>query len=102
MEPATHEDLWNNFLAHRQDLAKKVNRFRVQWGNGMGADEMAGNLYYATAMCRVHYFRRPEAIPDTLQGQAALWKLAYNTPLGAGTEAEYIANWHQFAPALLA
>lgn len=98
MEPASHDDLWNNFIQHRPELVKKLNRWRCQYGNGMGAWELVGNLFYATAMCRIHYYRRPEPIPETLQGQAQFWKLAYNTPLGAGTVKEYITHWRQYAP----
>lgn len=101
MEPATHEDIWNNYLSDRQDLAKKVNRWRIQYGNGMGAEEMVGNIYYATAMCRIRYLRVPEPIPDTLPGQAAYWKKYYNTTIGKGTEQEYIEAWRQFAPSTL-
>lgn len=101
MEPATHDDIWDHYLAYNQDLAKRVNRWRVQYGNGMGADEMVGNLFYATAMCRIHYLRVEEPIPDTLPGQAAYWKRFYNTPLGAGTENEYIHSWQQFAPSAM-
>ena len=101
LEPATHEDLWSNFIQHRPALATKLNRWRTQYGNGMGAWECVGNLFYATAMCRIQYFRRPEPIPDTLQGQAAFYKLYYNTPLGAATEEQYLDSWRQFAPSIL-
>lgn len=101
MEPATHDDIWNRFLSDRQDLANKVRRWRLQYGNGMGADEMTGNLYYATAMCRIHYLRVPEPIPETLPGQAKYYKKYYNTAAGSATEADYLLNWGQFAPALL-
>jgi hypothetical protein len=97
-EPATHEDLWTHFLSNRPELAKKVNRWRISWGNGIGSDELTGNLYYATAICRIHYYRSPEIIPDTLPGQAAFWKKVYNTPLGAGTVQDYVESWRQFAP----
>lgn len=97
MEPRTHDDIWNRYLADRQDLAKKVNRWRICWGNGAGAEEMAGNLYYAAAMCRVHYLRVSEPIPDTLEGQAAYWKEYYNTPAGAGSASDYMGSWRQFA-----
>lgn len=101
MEPATHDDIWNRFLSDRADLAKKINRWRIQYGNGDGADELVGNLYYATAMCRVHYLRVAAPLPDNLPGQAAYWKQHYNTPAGAGTEAQYLEAWGQFAPAVL-
>ena len=56
------------------------------------AEEMTGNLYYATAMCRVHYRRVKEPIPNTVIGQAQYWKRYYNTPLGKGTEENYIQH----------
>ena len=58
------------------------------------------DLFYAAAMCRVHYRRFPEPLPEAtdLPGQARLWKLRYNSPLGAGTEAEYIANYEKYVP----
>ena len=101
MEPATHDDIWYNCLSGAPDLAKKVNRWRVQYGNGMGADEMKFNLAYATAMCRIHYRRVAEALPDNLPAQAAYWKKYYNTPAGAGTVDKYMLAWRQFAPATL-
>ena len=58
--------------------------------------EITWNLAAATVMCRVHYLRFPEPIPDTLPGQAHMWKLRYNTILGAGTEEEYIASWRRY------
>lgn len=100
MEPATHDDIWNRWLIHDQELVKRVNRWRIQYGNGTGADEMIGNLYYATAMCRLHYRRVPAALPADLPGQAAYWKRFYNTPAGAGTAQEYINSWRQFAPTM--
>ena len=96
MEPATHDDIWDRFLAHQPDLARKLNRWRCQYGNGMGPEEMVGNLYYAAAMCRIHYLRVSSPIPDTLYGQASYWKEFYNTPRGKGTEHEYVESWKQF------
>lgn len=98
MEPATEEDIWSNFLAYHQDLAKRVNRWRVQYGNGM-ADEMTFNLAYAAVMCRLQYYRRPEPLPDDLPGHARYWKDFYNTAKGAGQPQDYMNAWQQFAPA---
>lgn len=92
MEPATHDDLWRNYLSHRRGLADLVARLRLNW-----PDEMEGNLYYATAMCRVHYLRVRERLPEhgDVAGYARYWKLYYNTPLGKGTEQEFIHNWNR-------
>jgi hypothetical protein len=96
-EPATHEDIWTNFLRFRPELAAKVRHLIINCTDALH-DELCGNLYYATAMCRVHYCRFPEPIPDTLLGQAQFWKLRYNTVLGAGTVEDYVAAWRRFVP----
>jgi hypothetical protein len=97
MEPATHNDLWDNFLKYKPDLEKRV----YVWTSNKEparAEEMTGNLYYAAAMCRVHYLRFPEPIPDNLPAQAAYWKKYYNTTAGKGKVEEYISNWRRFMP----
>ena len=43
-----------------------------------------------TAICRIHYWRKPGAIPAEIEGQAAYWKRHYNTPLGRGTVEKYL------------
>lgn len=92
MEPATHEDIWNNYLEPKPQL-----RINVLGAAGCyvrpTAEALVYNLRYAAAMCRVHYLRAPGTIPADRPGQAAYWKRHYNTPLGAGTEAEYIRNY---------
>jgi len=94
MEPATHDDIWNNFLLYNSKLVDKLKQLMIaDWAQ---SEEVIGNLYYATAMCRVHYLRVKSAIPDHLHGQADYWKAYYNTPLGKGTTADYLNNWQQF------
>ena len=99
MEPETHKDIWKNFLTYRADLAPLVRGLRSVQSPGIrAAEEMIGNLFYATAMTRIHYFRRPEALPDAgdIPALAAYWKAHYNTVLGAGTEEEFIAAWSRY------
>lgn len=92
MEPATHDDIWSNFLAYREPLADAVKGMRVP---GRGAGQMAWNLLYAAAMCRVHYYRVPARLPDPADADAmgAYWKNYYNTGLGSGTAAEFTAKY---------
>lgn len=87
MEPATHDSLWANYLRYRHDLADKVHELELPSFYGDDAREMAGNLYYATAMARVFYLSKPGAIPKAadVRGLAAYWKIYFNTHLGAGT-----------------
>lgn len=91
MEPATHDDIWTHYLAYQPELAGRV---RSLCSAPIPA-ALAGNLWYGAAMCRVHYRRAPEALPAAgdIEGQAALWKKRYNTPLGKGLAREYVANW---------
>jgi hypothetical protein len=95
MEPATHKDIWDNFIRYQPATLKdNINNLKLV-NSAMGADEMEGNLYYACAMARIHYYRVKEALPaeGDVAGMARYWKKYYNTPLGAGTEQEYINNW---------
>ena len=92
MEPLTHNDIWDHFLGYKPGLSKLVSNISVE----QSADELRWNLKYAIAMCRIHYLRVPAAIPFGLQAHAAYWKKYYNTPLGAGTEDEYITNYQKY------
>jgi hypothetical protein len=100
MEPATHDDIWDNFLEFRPKLASKAADFLTDHtiGGRSDAESMIWNLYYAAAMCRVHYYRVSEALPEAgdISRQAEYWKAHYNTIKGAGTEQEYIENWHKY------
>jgi hypothetical protein len=94
MEPATHDDCWTNFLNYRADLTAKVLAVRTASGQPQ-AIEMETNLKYAAAMARVRYLRVPALIPVLPRDLAAYWKQHYNTPLGAGTMDDFIANWNR-------
>jgi hypothetical protein len=93
MEPATHDDHWA-WLAGRPELAAKVSRLTF----ACNAHEMAWNLQYGAAMCRIHYYRVKDPLPSAgdLSGQAAYWKQHYNTPGGAGTVQQYVKNLNRF------
>jgi hypothetical protein len=92
MEKATHNDLLKNFLKYKPALGASLLRYVTY----TEAEEMVGNLYYAAAMCRIHYFRSPGKIPHTLSEQAAYWKKYYNTVLGKGTVREYQENYLKY------
>lgn len=95
MEEATHEDIWDNFLKYRRDLAPKA----AHWATAARPDagEMAWNLRYATAMTRLHYFRVDEHLPVvTSFDLASYWKRYYNTWRGAGRIAQFIEQYERF------
>ena len=96
MEPATYNDIWDNFLKHKPTLVARVTKFAIMQPDH---DEMVGNMYFATAMARVHYLRVRERLPTDPHDVAALaryWKRYFNTYLGDGTEAEFIANYKKY------
>jgi hypothetical protein len=101
MEPATHADIWENYLAHDSRLSNFLLKSSGIAGFGVPPPPqiMTWNLRYAAAMCRIHYRRVKAALPaaSDIQGQAEYWKAHYNTPLGRGTVQEYLQNWHRYS-----
>ena len=107
MEPATHDDIYKNYLQYRHDLRELIvdmgsfKMYKLMDDNGDyddAQDSLTGNLYYAAAMCRVHYYRVPMAMPpaDNVHQLANYWKMFYNTPEGKGTESEFIHNYNRY------
>ena len=106
MEPATALDIWRNWMEPRWE--QNQGQLRKAFLRSTGLDPkhifasgetvgyyLASSLALDIAMCRLHYYRRPEPLPDDLPGQAAYWKQHYNTPLGAGKPEEYVARWNK-------
>lgn len=107
MEPDTYNDIWENFLHYRtgSNLYLDVQMFRMY---SLEFDEeipgledeksMIGNLYYATAMARVHYLRVPEKLPEAndIEGLASYWKRYWNTDLGAGTVEIAVEKYNKY------
>jgi len=93
MEPATHNDIWTNFLKFNPALADKVRSFLG--GAEPSADALENNDKYAAAMARAHYRRVSAPLPaaDDIPAMGAYWKAHYNTPQGAGTANEFIDHY---------
>lgn len=87
MEPNTASDIWDNYLEYNPELAVKVNMLC----SPSDMRDCIGNLFYATALARVHYRRVPDALPleDDYEGLANYAKDFYNTHLGK-------AKWEQY------
>ncbi|MFT8541652.1 hypothetical protein [Acetobacter sp.] len=85
MEPATHDDIWRNFLRFRPDLTSALRQVGGA-GAGVGSAELlVSNLAYACAMARIAYVRAPAQLPVATDsaGLSAYHKQFYNTLLGA-------------------
>ena len=102
MEPNTHKDIWLNYLKYQRDIVKDLSEFISAAAEGSYAvagypdhDELISNLKYSVAMCRVHYWRKPNALPkaNDINGLASYWKQFYNTVKGAGKTEEFVNNF---------
>jgi len=90
IEPATCDDIFGNYLAHRRDLNRRIEGLLTCRPLH---EQLVTNLAFSAVMARLVYYRRPDALPaaSDIPAQAALWKRVYNTPLGKGTPGKYIA-----------
>ena len=97
MEPATHDDLYDNYLLlHRQDLQpilKKASLYVFGGSFPPSSDLLIHNPRYACAMARLKYWRVPGPLPDTVPEMAEYWKTHYNTDGGKGTVEKFLKAW---------
>ncbi|MBF0169316.1 MAG: hypothetical protein HQL45_17000 [Alphaproteobacteria bacterium] len=94
MEPATENDIWANYLRYKLDLSERLQALLAVMPARTA--QLATNLAYAAAMCRVHYLRQPDPLPKDANDIEALgryWKRFYNTSMGKGTADEFVRNW---------
>lgn len=89
MEPDTHDDIWENYLDYRE------GEFDVRKAP---AERMITDLTYATAMCRIHYWRRPERLPhaEDAYGMGRYWKQHYNSVEGAGKAEGFERHYRKY------
>ncbi|MFP4146571.1 MAG: hypothetical protein ACLFSI_02530 [Halorhodospira sp.] len=92
MEPATHDDIWDHYLAYHDELAERLLD-AVGAAQLPSAERLAWDLRYAVAMARIHYLRVDEPLPEDLEDQADYWKRHYNTDAGAGSAEAYIDSY---------
>ena len=94
MEPNTHNDIWDNYLKYKTELAYSVDRQSIDCLSA----GLRTNLAYAIIMARVHYLRVPVPLPeaDDVEGLADYWKRYYNTRLGKGTREKAITKYKEY------
>ena len=94
MEPATHDDIWDRWLTYRSNFMQ-VMLAAIGCEGFPAAERMIWDLRYAAIMCRIHYRRRPEALPDKddVWGMAGYWKSHYNTTAGRGTVEKFVDSY---------
>lgn len=96
MEPATHDDIWTNYLAYRPSLVAKLEQLLCPGFSKV--EQLKWNLAYATAMARIHYRRVPKSLPEADDHEllGMYWKEHYNTFEGKGTLTEFNHNYERF------
>ncbi len=97
IEPATHDDIADRYLAKHRDIRKRLNTLLAPIPSRL--DQLVTNLAYATAIARLRYWMDPALLPaaDDIDGLAAYWKRVYNTPKGKGRVAEFAATYRRYA-----
>lgn len=109
IEPATHKDVWRNYLSYRPDASDLL---LLEWvpDNAAEALHQPGerfvwsiddrmlitNLAYATAIARVILYRQSfdwPVDPGDVEALAVIWKNQYNTAQGSGTVEQYVAHF---------
>jgi hypothetical protein len=85
-EPATHND-----------IARWAKLKGLPFADA-APERLVYDLRYASQVCRLHYYRKPGALPaaDDIEGLAAYWKKHYNTVLGAGKPEEFVQNYKRY------
>lgn len=93
MEPATHNDIWKNFLS-RADKRK----YRETFSGKVEASRLATDTFYAVQMCRLHYLRVAEKLPkrDDIESIARYWKKYFNTHKGKGRVEDFIRHYKEY------
>ena len=98
IEPATHDDIWANYLEYRTDLAPRVQTLLVSGPSRI--EQLRNNDLYGAALARVLYERTGRPLPAVadIDAHASFWKEHYNTPRGQGEVDQYVANWLRCFP----
>lgn len=94
MEPATHDDLWENWLRFRVELVH-IMRDEVPRGERTAwptPSLLITNLRYAAMMARLQYYRQPEPLPAAtdIEGLAHYWKRYWATAAGKGKPEHFV------------
>lgn len=96
MEGEDFDDIWKNYLAFHGSLSFQVGNYNG--GHRGTVDDLVHNDPYAIVMARVHYMRKPGAIPAAtdLEAMWTYYKHWYNSDSGAATHDEFVSKYKKF------
>ena len=80
IEPNTHKDIWDNYLAFKPDKASFVRSVARQHTDDLD-QELIANIPYAVVIARIKYWRRSfewPADPNDIQALGKIWDTQYN------------------------
>lgn len=98
IEPATLNDLYDNYLAYRPDKQALLDGYLPEGMDRLEALETQDD--YACCAARLIYYRQPAAIPPVTDEEAlAVYAKQYwNTELGKATPEKYLQDFHRYGP----
>jgi hypothetical protein len=102
MEKA-YDDLWNNYLAKRAELANAIALAFTPAGGALSFDQITHDDAYAAVMARLRYAAGNSApLPDAddLTAQAEYWRKYYNRGGAADVEG-YRRNYRAYVAPIL-
>ena len=96
-EPATYEDDWKNAIDVNPSL-KNLILTACHYVADPGFGTITTNLFYATIMARVHFFRFAEPLPpaNNIVAIYNYYKKYWNSSAGAATEQEFITHYTNY------
>lgn len=97
MEPATYQDIWENYIKHSSSLIQLL-ALNFSAPSIPTPERMVFDLKFATAMARLHYRRRSEPLPqhNDIEAIWEYYKKYYNTHLGKAEKEESIKHYRKF------
>lgn len=101
-EPNTHTDIWINYIRQHNSLATLM-AMHLGCTRIPAPERLVYDLWYATAMARIHYLRNKTNLPkaDDVNELWAYYKEHYNTAGGAAQQAPTIKKYQKFANLVL-
>ena len=99
IEPATHRDVWDNYIRLRPRLQPVVLESATnQSGFVQREHDLIHNLFYSTVIARLLIWRAPDDLPgaDDIWALAAYWKKYWNTELGKGKIDDFVDNYERY------
>jgi hypothetical protein len=99
IEPATHDDLWQNYLKYHNKLREiALNASTRQSSCSCRVHELIYNNFYATVIARLLLWRIAEPLPPAhdVWEMGAYWKKHWNTNIGKGTVEDFVDNYERY------